>query len=134
MDQNDPVNVVANRRGDVLQKYTILKSDHFPGQILAENQYSMPLHSSSKPSFSTTVVNTCWTRAGCQNKKLLPLVEGAPNFRQVSTRGIDNDYGATYRPISWRGFHLTRMGRCQVFQSMEWRYPPFQDCSECCSS
>ena len=45
MDQNDPVNVVANRRGDVLQKYTILKSDHFPGQFLAENQYSMPLHS-----------------------------------------------------------------------------------------
>ncbi|KAK9808828.1 hypothetical protein WJX72_004439 [[Myrmecia] bisecta] len=46
----DPAVVVANRKGDVLIKHTILKSDHFPG---------------------------------CQNKKLIPLLDGAPNFRKV---------------------------------------------------
>ena len=42
--------VLSSRRGSVLGKGTILKSDHFPG---------------------------------AQNKKLKPIIDGAPNFRQV---------------------------------------------------
>ena len=65
------------RRGDVLQKYTILKSDHFPGEQGA--QQIKIAGSCIKGNNAPRV----FTFAGCQNKKLLPLIDGAPNFRQV---------------------------------------------------
>jgi protein-tyrosine phosphatase len=47
---SDLVRVYDSREGNVLVKYSILKSDYFPG---------------------------------CQNKKLLPIIDGAPNFRII---------------------------------------------------
>jgi protein-tyrosine phosphatase len=47
---SDVSNVFDSRSGNVLVRYSILKSDYFPG---------------------------------CQNKKLLPIIEGAPNYRKI---------------------------------------------------
>ena len=67
------------RRGDVLQKYTILKSDHFPGE-LHEGPCCRYECLQRADRLYLMILPAC---AGCQNKKLLPLIDGAPNFRQV---------------------------------------------------
>eukprot|EP00475_Leptophrys_vorax_P003053 TRINITY_DN11766_c0_g1_i1.p1 TRINITY_DN11766_c0_g1~~TRINITY_DN11766_c0_g1_i1.p1 ORF type:complete len:864 (+),score=197.56 TRINITY_DN11766_c0_g1_i1:351-2594(+) len=49
---SDLSNIYDSREGNVLVRYSILKSDYFPG---------------------------------CQNKKLVPVVDGAPNYRMIKT-------------------------------------------------
>ncbi|KAK9839780.1 hypothetical protein WJX81_000925 [Elliptochloris bilobata] len=79
-----PDKVVASRRGEVLIKYTILKSDHFPG---------------------------------CQNKKLLPLLEGAPNFRQVPELPV---YGVAIPTVSGLRLVLDELGAEQGRRKVIW--------------
>lgn len=80
--------VILHRSGDVLIKNTLLKADHFPGVSLEH----VPLQLLAKHTdigekldhVNTSNAHSCVTLfAGCQNKKLSPLLEGAPNFRQV---------------------------------------------------
>ena len=77
-----PDKVVASRKGDVLIKYTILKSDHFPGVQWPDSSRLIMIEMKAHFLFPART-SYPWPRAGCQNKKLLPLLEGAPNFRQV---------------------------------------------------
>ncbi|KAK9861491.1 hypothetical protein WJX84_004658 [Apatococcus fuscideae] len=76
--------VVATRRGEVLIKSTILKSDHFPG---------------------------------CQNKKLLPLLDGAPNFRQVPGLPV---YGVAIPTVAGVKRVLDVLGAQQGKRPVKW--------------
>ena len=84
-----PDQVIATRRGEVLIKSTILKSDHFPGALEhPEGPSSFQRYCVQNLSLGTfdlvgSPLLTAITCTGCQNKKLLPLLDGAPNFRQV---------------------------------------------------
>ncbi len=76
--------VVAQRTGDVLLRYTILKSDHFPG---------------------------------CQNTRLTPLLDGAPNFRQVSDLPV---YGVAIPTISGLRTVLDLLGSAKNRRKVLW--------------
>lgn len=76
--------VVAQRTGDVLLRYTILKSDHFPG---------------------------------CQNTRLTPLLDGAPNFRQVSGLPV---YGVAIPTVSGLRTVLDLLGAAKSRRKVLW--------------
>lgn len=76
--------VVAQRTGDVLFRYTILKSDHFPG---------------------------------CQNTRLTPLLDGAPNFRQVPGLPV---YGVAIPTISGLRTVLDLLGAVKSRRKVLW--------------
>jgi hypothetical protein len=94
-----PEDIVSQRRGEVLLKHTILKSDHFPGEAcntFAIVAYSAAWAGSALPATaapfpvsqhshgSPDCTDEC---AGCQNKTLTDQLPGAPNFRQVLLLG-----------------------------------------------
>ena len=77
-DAPDAQAVVGSRQGDVLLKGTILKSDHFPGA-----QHDTSSSSSCVGAYCAIFDPEMCASAGCQNKRLVPILEGCPNFRQV---------------------------------------------------
>lgn len=75
-----------------------------------------------------------YVREGCQNKKLQPLIEGAPNFRQVSWffSGCETTELAS---VSQNQLTTRTQGyRCRTYQYMEWRYLLSQAYSMFCNS
>jgi hypothetical protein len=91
----NPEHIVATRNGAVLLKHTILKSDHFPGEknvffsshvnvrALDGARTRAACASISRQRSMQTGPRCSRCCAGCQNTKLLPLIDGCPNFRKV---------------------------------------------------
>jgi hypothetical protein len=92
--------VIALRQGEVLIKQTLLKADHFPGEEvgwwggassvfrkaprISHHHYSDRAFRFSSARPILTHLAPPIDRAGCQNTSLTPLLDGAPNFRQVA--------------------------------------------------
>jgi hypothetical protein len=93
-----PEDIVSQRRGEVLLKHTILKSDHFPGEAMHQSIHlrsgifcgaalddaaciSCTRLSKARQTQSATGCHV--EHVGCQNKTLTDQLPGAPNFCQV---------------------------------------------------
>ena len=114
-------NVVATRAGEVLIKHSLLKSDHFPGDRMRCIELS---------GF-VKALKSC--AAGCQNRNLLPLLEGAPNYRQAC---LACDLSSALHPLTragcctgaraaglWRGYpHCCRHTPCPGGHRAQRRY------------
>lgn len=123
----NPDEVVALRSGDVLLKGTILKSDHFPGACVAHH----PLLWMMGGGFEALLPHTAlvrvelgappcacslWLPAGCQNTKL-PIIEGAPNFRQVPGLPI---YGIAIPTVTGLRRVLDKLGAAKGRRRVLW--------------